>query len=230
MFNNAEAEKSTSYDLRFRNPSSFLLAGVTNAGKTTFTLNLLRNIDSMFQKPECKRNIVYFYREEQSALDLFKEENIVHEWFNRLPTTDDIDNLTSSYLATGSIFIIDDFQEELTKDTVKLFTNKCHHRNCILILLAQNIFCKNPVFREISLNSTYILIFKNPRDASQINCFAKQFSPGDVTWVVKAYQEATRYPHGYLMFDTHQNTSELVRVRSHVLPHEFPMRAYKRKA
>lgn len=221
-----ENEDDTSYDLRFRNPSSFLLAGATNAGKTTFTLNLLRNIDYMFENPECKKNVIYFYREYQPNFKLFKRENIVHEWVNRLPTTQDIDNFTSEHLDTGSIFVIDDFQEELTKDTVKIFTTKSHHRNCVLIILAQNIFCKNPVFREISLNSTYILLFKNPRDASQINCFAKQFSPGNTAWVVKAYQEATRYPHSYLLFDTHQNTPERLRVRSHVLPNELPMRVY----
>ncbi len=224
-----ETEKPT-YDMRFKNPSAFLLAGATQSGKTTFTLNLLRNVDDMFQKPACKLNVVYFFRDWQPAFDIFKKEGIVHKWVNRLPTTTDIDNYTSGFLDTGSIFVIDDFQEELNTDTVQIFTNKCHHRNCIVILLAQNIFCPNKGFRTISLNSTYVLLFKNPRDASQINCFAKQFSPGDNAWLIKAFKEATRKPHSYMLFDSHQDTPDWARIRSHLLPHELPIRVYAQRA
>ena len=214
------------YDMRFLNPSSFMLAGPSQSGKTTFALNLLRNIDTMFEKPSCRANVIYFYHAWQKQFKLFQQESIVHEWRNYLPTTKDIDDVTAGYLETGSIIVIDDFQEELNSDTVKIFTTQCHHRNCVLILLAQNIFCPKVGFRTISLNSTYIIMFKNPRDASQITCFAKQFSPGANSWLVKAYREATRNPHSYLLFDSHQATLEWMRVRSHMLPHELPIRLY----
>ena len=226
----------TAHDLRFKNPSSFLLAGATQAGKTTFTLNLLRNIDNLFENPECKWNVIYFFRQAQDKFELFanekisnSEEPIVKQWINRLPTTDDIEQLTLAHRQTGSVIVIDDFAEELTRDTVQIITTQVHHKNCVAIVLSQNIFCKNPVFREISLNCTYVVMFKNPRDASQISCFAKQFSPGSGEWVVSAYEAATRFPHSYLLFDSHQTTSNVLRVRSHVLPNEFPMRVYRRK-
>lgn len=225
-----------SHDLRFKNPSSFLVAGATQAGKTTFTLNLLRNIEHLFENPECKWNVIYFYREQQDKFELFAQEKInnsqepiVKKWINRLPTTSDIEELTLGNRQTGSVIVIDDFAEDWTKDTVQIITTQVHHKNCVAIVLSQNIFCKNPVFREISLNCTYVVMFKNPRDASQINCFAKQFAPGAGDWVVSAYEAATRFPHSYLLFDSHQTTADVLRVRSHVLPNEFPMRVYKRK-
>lgn len=225
-----------SYDLRFKNPSSFLVAGATQAGKTTFTLNLLRNIEHLFVSPGCKWNVYYFYRQLQEGFRLFAKEKIdgsdqyiVKEWKARLPTTSDVDDITTDHLEAGSVIVIDDFAGALNKDTLEIITTKVHHRNCVTIILTQNIFCKNPVFREISLNCTYVVMFKNPRDASQINCFAKQFAPGAGDWVVNAYEAATKFPHSYLLFDSHQTTPDFLRVRSHCLPNEYPMRVYKRK-
>lgn len=224
------------YDLRFKNPSSFLVAGATQAGKTTFTLNLLRNLHHLFEKPDCKWNVHYFFKQKQESFRLFRKETIgntnfpiVKVWNERLPTTEDIDDLTTGHLESGSVMVIDDFAGMLNRDTLEIITTKVHHRNCVVIVLAQNIFCKNPVFREISLNSTYVVMFKNPRDASQINCFAKQFAPGAGEWVVKAFQAATKYPHSYLLFDSHQSTPDFLRVRSNVLPNEYPMRIYRKK-
>lgn len=224
------------YDVRFKNPSSFLLAGATQAGKTTFTLNLLRNIDHLFEKPECKWNVHYFFYQHQDAFTMLAQEKIgdtkkpvVKKWYNHLPTTTDIENVIMGHRETGSVVIIDDFANDLNSDTLKIITTQVHHKNCVVIILTQNIFCKNPVFREISLNCTYVVLYKNPRDASQISCFAKQFSPGAGDWVIKAYEDATQYPHSYLLFDTHQQTMTALRVRSHVLPSEFPMRVYRRK-
>ena len=218
-----------SVDLRFRNPSSFLLAGASMSGKTTFTHNLLRNIDNLFEKPECKHNIIYFYNDEQPVYELFRDEKIVKTWINRLPTSQDFEELTEGFQESGSIFVIDDFQQRLNSDTVQIFTNKCNHRNCVVILLAQNIFCSNKVFREISLNCTYVIMFKNPRDASQINCFAKQIAPGSVPALVTTFRKATKRPHSYLLFDTSQKTPEQQRIRARVLPHESPMILYVRE-
>ena len=71
-----DPDLNRAYDLRFKNPSSFLVAGATQAGKTTFTLNVLRNIDHLFEKPECKWNVHYFYREDQPGFALIAKEKI----------------------------------------------------------------------------------------------------------------------------------------------------------
>ena len=223
------AEDVLSHDFRFRNPCSFILAGPSQSGKTTFTLNLLRQADQLFRVPSCKWNVIYFYRANQKAFDMMKTEGIVHQWFQHLPTTQEINELTAPFLETGSIIIIDDFQEQLTLDTVEIFTNLCHHRNAVVIMLAQNLFCSREGFRTISLNATYICLFKNPRDASQISHFAKQYSPGAVGWVVGAFREATQNAHSYLMFDTHQLTPNWMRVRSRLLPHELPVKLYNQE-
>lgn len=212
------------FDLRFKNPCSFIVAGVSQSGKTTFTLNLLRNIDTMFADPRCKQNVIYYYKKGQDVFNMFEKEKIVKKWVDHLPTEQMINEATMAYKGKGgSVLIIDDFGQELTRDIVSLFAVLSHHTNSVVILLMQNIFPKKPLFRDISLNSTYVVLFKNPRDKSQIANFARQFSPGKNSYIVDAFQEATKNPYSYLLFDFEQNTPDSVRVRSKILPHEGPM-------
>lgn len=219
-------EALESFDVRFENPSTFILAGASQCGKTTFVLNLLRNTQSLFRQPSCAQNIIYYYNQWQDALQRFQGENIVKDWIGKLPTTDDVTEKTLLFRDSGSIIVIDDFAQQLNKDTIDLFSRISHHTNSVIILMTQNLFSKNPAFRDISLNGTYILLFKNPRDSSQISCFAKQVAPGNTKYVIEAYREATKRPYSYLLFDNHQTTPEILRIRSNILPHEFPIQTY----
>jgi hypothetical protein len=216
------------HDLRFKNPSSFLLAGGSQSGKTTLTMNILRNIDRLFEDPRCKQNIIFYYHQWQHSYESFKKENIVKEWINKLPTQDDVLEKTLLYKDKGgSIIVIDDFAQEVTRDTVNIFSILVHHTNTVVFLLTQNIFPKNPVFRDISLNASYVIVFKNPRDSLQIVSFAKQFSPGNNKFVVDSYADATKRPYSYLLFDLHQTTPNILRLRSNIIPSEGePMKIY----
>lgn len=216
------------YDIRFKTPSSFILAGPSQSGKTTFTLNLLRCPD-LFQDPRCFSNIIFYYHHWQDSYNTFHSENVVKKWINKMPSADDITDETAGFKEGGSIIVIDDYAQQINKNTVEIFTEKCHHTNSVIILLTQNIFDKNPVFRTISLQSNYVFLFKNPRDSSQINSFAKQFAPGNPAWVIEAYKDATKNGYSYLLFDNCQTTPDNLRVRSHILPHESPMRVYMPK-
>ena len=205
------------HDIRFRNPSTFILAGASQSGKTTFVLNLLRQAKDLFRDPRCLQNVIYYYKEWQDVYAKFADEHIVFDWVNEVPTASSMREKTLAFKQDGgSIVVIDDFAQELTRDIVTIFSVLAHHTNSVVILLQQNIFSKNPVFREISLNATYIIVFKNPRDSSQITHFAKQFAPGNFKWIVDAYRTCTKKPYTYLLFDSHQSTPDILRLRSDV--------------
>ena len=82
----------------------------------------------------------------------------------------------------------------------------------------QNVFNKGKENRTISLNSHYIVLFKNPRDASQITHLAKQMYPGNIKFMQEAFHDATSDPHGYLLIDLKQDTPEHLRLRSRIFP------------
>ena len=88
----------------------------------------------------------------------------------------------------NNLVIIDDLMREASENTTVLdvFTKGSHHRNTSIIILTQNLFNKGKHSRTISLNSHYIVLFKNPRDASQISHLARQMYPKNSKFLEEA--------------------------------------------
>ena len=92
-----------------------------------------------------------------------------------------------------------------------LFTNR-RHLNLSVMFISQNLFYMGKKCRTISLNSTYIVVLKNPRDQSQIHHLACQMSPSKPKFLQVAYEDATKDPYRYLFLDFHPNSPEFARV------------------
>ena len=99
---------------------------------------------------------------------------------------------------------------------VNLFSRSSHHRN--LSVIVQNLFHQGKGSRSISLNSHYLLLFKNPRDKLQILTLAKQMYPGQTDFFLNRYGEAVKKPFGYLLIDLKTTTQDNCRFRTNVLP------------
>ena len=72
----------------------------------------------------------------------------------------------------------------------------------------------------MSLNSNYIVLFKNPRDKAQVSFLAWQVFPHKPKILQQAYKDATRKPHSYLLLDFQQTTPENIRLESEIFPGE----------
>lgn len=195
-------------DLRIQTPATMLIVGPTMSGKTYFVRDLINNSTDMFQ-PKIEK-IYYSYKIFQ---DIFREMRGVHftEGLDDLPIHERQDEHT--------LIIIDDQMSEMDSNIMHLFTRGCHHNNISLIFITQNLFCQNKHFRTASLNSHYMVIFKNPRDTSQISNLARQMFPGKKsTGMISAYEDATRESYGYLLIDLKSHTPEILRLRTCVLP------------
>ena len=118
--------------------------------------------------------------------------------------------------------VIDDQMENAGGDKriVNLFTRGAHHRNLSVIYIVQNLFHQGKNSRSISLNSHYLVLFKNPRDKLQILTPAKQMYPGQTDFFIKRYEEAVRRPFVYLLVDLKTATQDNCRLRTNVLPGE----------
>ena len=120
------------------------------------------------------------------------------------------------------LIILDDLMDE-SKDNSqvsKLFTKGSHHRNISVIFISQNLFIQGKYTRTISLNSHYMIIFKNPRDKTQFSHIARQMFPGNSKFLNESFMDATSVPHGYLFLDFKQDTPEKLRVRTNILSNE----------
>ena len=126
--------------------------------------------------------------------------------------------------------IIDDQGTDITMETANLFTVASHHFRCNIICIVHSLFGKTPAHRLMSLNSKYLVIFKNPRDQSTIERLARQVDPGNVRRFVSIYRDATLHPYSYLFVDLAQETKEDYRLRSNILFERGPyVILYKRE-
>jgi len=187
-------------------PFTALVAGPTGSGKSTFVFKLIENADVMIRPPPSK--IVYCYGEYQPSFDAYPQVD-----FRRgLPDSEDFDG------SRPSLLIVDDLMDEADRSVANLFTKGSHHRNVSVVFLVQNMFHKNKYIRTISLNAHYMVLFKNPRDASQFASLARQMYPNRSTFAVEAYKDATRQPFSYLLVDLHPEQDEDLRLRTNIFP------------
>ncbi|KAI8480136.1 Alpha-ketoglutarate-dependent dioxygenase alkB 2 [Branchiostoma belcheri] len=114
--------------------------------------------------------------------------------------------------------VIDDQMEDVVKGdkVTKLFTRASRHRGISVFLLVQNLFYQG--LRTISLNSSYIVLFKSPRDQSMVTTLAKQMFPGHSKFLQECYEDAVnKKTHGHLFLDLHPESPNELRVRSGML-------------
>ena len=69
----------------------------------------------------------------------------------------------------GTLVIVDDMQMTHACLVSSWFMCWAHHYDTFIIHLVQNVIDKDPGHPTISLNATYIILLKYPRDMSQVS-------------------------------------------------------------
>ena len=75
------------------------------------------------------------------------------------------------------------------------------------------MFQQSKSSRTISLNSKYMVLFRNERDKNQIKTLAQQMQ---TPHLLLAYEDATSMDHGYLVVDFHSRTNKELRLRTDI--------------
>ena len=195
-------------DERFKHPFTCIIAGPTASGKSVFTIRLINEAASLITPPPEK--IIYCYGVYQP---IFCE--LPHVTFNEgLPDNSEFDGKQRTLL------IIDDLMSEAGDGVSNIFTKISHHRNVSVIFLTQNLFYKSKQSRTMNLNTQYLVLFKNPRDALQVATLGRQMYPNNSKFLVEAFKDATEKPYGYLLLDLRADTLEKFRIRTNIFPGE----------
>ena len=195
-----------------KNPFTSIICGPTGSRKSTFVLKLLNNVSAMFSQNIKK--IYYFYNNWQKK---FEEENTDIEYRQGLPTEQDFKSYPKD---EQCIVVIDDMQVSALNNIfiANLFSRDSHHRNISVILILQNLFHQGKYCRDISLNTHYFILFKNPRDIQQIKLLGRQL--GMQNKLVDVYLDATADPFGYLLIDLSPGNKDSYMLRRHIFPAE----------
>ena len=190
-----------------------MIAGPSQCGKTTFTRQLLRQANVLFERPI--KQIVYCYGLWQEC---FKDMTGHVQFMEGIP--EDIPT------RRPGVLVLDELVRHCSDDEriLGLFT-KISHCDVACIYLTQNLFPPGKCSRSISLNAHYIIAFNNPRDTLGLQTLAQQAFAVQVPFVWKSFHGATSQPFGYLMLDLHPRTQNIQRVRTRILPseHRFPI-------
>ena len=197
--------------LPFLPSTATCVVGPTGVGKSYFIRRMITQMIRMYRDPVPEK-VFYCYGIDQP---LFHEmaENIPNITFHKgLPTEDMLDTLENQ------LVVIDDLADELVQSKLmqNLIVRQCHHSKVTLIFVLHNIYEQGKAARTIALNSQYLVLFRNPRDMSQIQVLGRQMFPWKPTRLIEAYEDATKDGRGYLVVDFVPISDDKYRLRTNV--------------
>ena len=171
--------------IKFLANHNTIIYGQTGAGKTHFILEVIRQ-KLVYPFP---KNIYYMYKVRQSFMDKLKNITFI-EGLN----FDAIDTSSSSLL------VVDDLILSTNKNVAEMFILGSHHKKISIFFLTQNLFPNCSLFRLMSANSHYFVIFQNQRNFRQVMTLARQIFVGkDVQRITQAYKRAATTDRGFII-------------------------------
>ena len=176
--------------IKFLANKNTIVFGQTGSGKTHFMLEVIRRkLIHPFPK-----NIYYMYKVEQGFM---KDWNRIEKQKITF-----IQGLNPDGMKTSepSLLVIDDLLLSTNKDVVEMFILGSHHKQISLFYLSQNLFPDCSLFRTMSNNAHYFVIFNNKRNATQIRRLAHQIFIGEDTHRIKnAYKRVQQQQWGFMV-------------------------------
>ena len=125
-----------------------------------------------------------------------------------------------------ALVIFDDMLNSTNlKAVAQLFTVFGRHLDLCLAFLTQRLFNNNEFFRQISQNSDYIGVFKNPRNSKEIRTLASQITPNTLE-LLNIYQKATRDPYSYILINLTQEGLPQLKYISNIFSKNHVVNVY----
>ena len=208
------------YDIRLKENFKLFISGPSRCGKTFFVSDLLENIESFSKVPPS--TIIYVYKVWQTKFD--EMQSLVHVFLQDNDNV--IEKIQEKGMGQPMLVIFDDLiNSNSLADIATLFTVDGRHMNMSMAFLTQRMFVNNEHFRQISNNCDYFIIFKNPRNGSEIKSLAQQLTPGSLE-LETIYGEATKDPFSYLFINLTQECILQVKYLSKLFDSDNSVRVY----
>ena len=184
----------------FNKPARLLISGFSGSGKSSFVCALIKKYRDRFQR------VIVLGSDLENSTELDVE-------------FDSEFNPFQEFLKGNTLLIFDDviYNKKLLTLAGEVFI-RGRHLNVSSIVVTQNLFLSDKNFRQISLNTTHIVIFKH-RDEKQIVCFARSFlSDSKLKQFHLLYKKVVaKKKHQYLLVDFTTDIDSAVAIRTNVL-------------
>ena len=213
MCSNEETISSKQIDI-FDSPARIIIGGQSGAGKTTLLLGLLKTYHGRFHKIVICGGDASIY--DDLSVDITKK--ISHS----STLVDPFDEVL--YEGYRVWFICDDlYMAAFNSEQIANVYSRGRHKLISATIITQNIFPKAKYFRDISLNSNYVILLKI-RDLTSVETFLRQcVGKSDAKKALSAYNQAMRLgPYSHFLIDLNPNTPRLLQFRSNLFKESFP--------
>lgn len=219
------------FDITFKKTFNCIVAGPSSSGKTTLIRNILKLRERLFISPPAK--IFWYYNAYQQIYEHMLSEGIIDELINAKESFPDVDTITQMVRPFkeqgGCLVVFDDIMTNLTPEFEQIFCNLSHHENASVILMSQNLLYNSKIYRTLSLNTHYFIIMKSERGKSQVQFLSRQICPDNPNYILRSYIAATKRPYSYMLIDVCSDSPTEIRLRSNILPNEFPTKVFLEK-
>ena len=166
---------------------------MSGSGKTHFVLQVIKN---KLIHPFPSR-IFYMYNVEQ---DFMKTWNST----DGNPKISFIKGLDFEKMDTNepSMLVIDDLVLQKNVQVAEAFILGSHHKKISLFYLTQSLFHNDNIYRTMSSNSHYMVLFHSLRNSRQLNTLARQIFAGkDLERLKNAYKRASERDRGFVVLN-----------------------------
>ena len=127
------------------------------------------------------------------------------------------------------LVICDDVYDHAPPNWIKNFyVQRSHHSSINFLSIYHSMFDqKDKNMRVCSLNTQIQFLMSSPRSVDQIYTFARQLFPNSSKSFVKLYEEICSIPFTYLCINLHAQYPAFLRITSHIIPPDGPIRVYE---
>ena len=213
------------HDIRFKENFKIFVCGPSRCGKTVFIKDLLQNIPSITKQNISK--VIYVYKVWQQIFEDMKLQGLIDFFLKEEENI--VEKIKKLSFGEYSLVIFDDLINSKNLEEISnLFVVDGRHSNYSMIFTSQRMFVNNEYFRQISNNCDYIVVFKNPRNYSEIRTLAQQLTPMSLD-LLEIYTKATKDPFTYLLINLTQECNEDVKFLSHLFDYDHYVKTYVKK-
>ncbi len=177
--------------IKFLASHNCIIFGPSRIGKTQFILEVIRQ--KLFHP--MPKNIYYMNNIEQEFMNTWNESEEQAITFIKGLDFDKMDTSEPSILVVDDLILSGD-----NKDMANCFILGSHHRSISTFYITQNLFPNCPLFRMMSSNAHYFVLFNSQRHFRQINTLARQIFCGkDLKRITNAYLRSSKQSRGFIV-------------------------------
>lgn len=192
-------------------PFRILIVGASNTGKSTLLADIVLNRDKIINK---KIDKIWYCAKYQTSIPAALKTDPLVKFHQGVPS----DEICENSEGKNVLIILDDLLETaFQSDTVSSIFTQGRNRSIATILVSQVLFPRYANARNVSLNASHIIYFRNIRDASSINCLARQICPLDSKAFSELFLNNINKPFSYLLMDFQPTTPDIFRYRENIL-------------